>query len=65
MKKVKLALENLRVNTFAVEPEPAASAGTVQALQSGVRSECYTWCPTVCDPTPCTCPSWCPTCDLC
>ena len=49
MKKLKLDLEDLSVESFATTPEPRAEGGTV----FGQQCTCY---------TQCTCPG-CPTCD--
>jgi hypothetical protein len=49
MKKLKLDLEDLAVESFATTPEPRAEGGTV----FGQQCTCY---------TQCTCPG-CPTCD--
>ena len=58
MKKMKLALEHLQVESFAVHPEMADARGTVEGLAeaSRVHSGCYTHCATDCEDT-CTCPS--------
>ena len=68
MKKVKLLLQDLHVESFAVQPH-SLQAGTVRGLEqegSAVHSECFTHCPTDCEecitwmPTHCEtdCPSW-------
>lgn len=66
MKKVKLLLDDLRVESFDVDPH-SPEAGTVWGLQSGVHTECLSHCPT-CVEEPCEsrllthcdrdCPSW-------
>ena len=51
MKKVKLLLEDLRVESFAVEPE-SLGRGTVAGLQidgTGIHSQCATHCATDCE----------------
>jgi hypothetical protein len=70
MKKVKLLLEDLRVESFAVDPD-SREVGTVRGLEfgeaSGVHSECFTHCATdgceACNSVVAThcdrdCPSW-------
>jgi hypothetical protein len=53
MKKVKLALNDLHVESFAVESQ-RAGAGTVEGLEneesSRVHTDCYSHCPS---PSPC------------
>jgi hypothetical protein len=58
MEKVKLALEDLQVESFEVEPA-SMGGGTVEGLQSGVHSQCDTHCYTPCES--CSCQSVCPT----
>lgn len=77
MNKMKLVLEDLQVESFAVQADEM-ERGTVRGLQvdSGIHSHCYTHCPTDCegscacesrDPTHCnadeTCYTWDGTCD--
>ncbi|HEX6909117.1 MAG TPA: pinensin family lanthipeptide [Longimicrobium sp.] len=69
MKKVKLQLDDLQVESFEVEAD-ARGAGTVRGLEfegSGVHSECLTHCATdgceACESVRAThcdreCPSW-------
>jgi hypothetical protein len=58
MRKVKLVLDDLQVESFAVEPETAGSRGTVEGHveESGVHTNCFTHCATKCEGS-CTCPS--------
>jgi hypothetical protein len=70
MKKMKLLLDDLQVESFAVDPE-VDGMGTVAGLGgSGIPSQCYTHCQTNCEPQTCSCPNA-PTqcdvdsCDLC
>ena len=55
MKKMKLVLEDLQVESFAADPKNATNRGTVAGLveeASGMHSECYTYCSncvTVCE----------------
>jgi hypothetical protein len=74
MKKVRLELDSLQVESFDVEPLNAWSRGTVEGLQnaagfeadaaSNIHTRCYTHCATACEGS-CTCPSEAKThCDL-
>jgi hypothetical protein len=60
MRKVKLVLDDLEVETFAVESDSAETRGTVEGLAeaeaSGVHTNCYSHCGTDCEGS-CTCPS--------
>ena len=51
MKKLKLGLDDLRVESFTVGPEHAGRAGTVKGHESGVHTECFTHCLTACEQT--------------
>ncbi|HEX6909115.1 MAG TPA: hypothetical protein VF142_01920 [Longimicrobium sp.] len=68
MRKVKLLLQDLHVESFAVQPH-SLETGTVRGLElegSAVHSECITHCLSACEqcvtwmPTHCEtdCPSW-------
>jgi hypothetical protein len=66
MKKVRLVLDDLQVESFAVNPEIEGTgtvAGLAEAVGSNVHSQCYTHCLSDCEGS-CTCqtnaPSHCP-----
>ena len=66
MKKIRLGLEELRVESFAVLPDGRGAAGTVRALADAEPAKDQTWEDTVCNPLPgiCTCVESCdPTCE--
>jgi len=62
MKKVRLVLDDLQVESFSVDPETArdGTVGGLMEVGSGVHSQCYTHCLTACEVS-CTCETNCPT----
>ena len=62
MKKVRLVLDDLQVESFSVDPE-IAGEGTVAGLMeagSGIHSQCYSHCLSDCEVS-CTCETNAPT----
>lgn len=55
MKKLKLGLDELQVETFAVDPEHVGRKGTVKGHDTleeegtGLHTECYSHCLTACE----------------
>lgn len=72
MRKVRLVLEELQVESFSVESEADGNRGTVKGREgeATVHTNCYTHCATACEGS-CTCPSEAPShcagdsCSLC
>ena len=53
MRKLRLSLDALRVDTFDTAEPPAAADGTVAAHAATFK--CTRFCSEVCQPTQCTC----------